>query len=174
MKKLLSLISRFLRPLIIFSIPSGQQGVDPTGANGMIGVMNNVNNYAESLSSFASAGTSITLIAAGQQIGSGTAGNILAGFVMLNAGATGALTVNLPVTSAMISALGASTPLDGSYSEPIHVMNNSGQTATLVAGDSNTTILGSAAVAVGSVRKLMLRVLNSSNISITNVGTWTF
>jgi hypothetical protein len=53
-------------------------------------------------------------------------------------------------------------------------MNNSGQTATITAGDSNQSLLGSMAVAVGSVRKFMLRVLNSSNISITNVGTWTF
>lgn len=174
MKKILSLLAGFFRPFIIFSIPSGQQGADQTGANGLIAVMNGINNYAESLSSVASAGTSVTLIAAGQQTGSGTAGNVLAGFVMLNAGATGAVTVNLPATSLMIAALGASTPLDGSYSEAIHLVNNSGQTATLTAGDANTSILGSAAVTTGTVRKFMLRVLNSSNLSITNLGTWGF
>lgn len=169
MKKLLA----FLRARIIFGIPAGQQGVDPTGANGLIGLMSNVNNYSENLSSVASSGTSMTLIALSANVPN-QAGNVLSGFVMLNPGATGALNVNLPSTAAMIAALGASIPQDGTYSEPIHVMNNSGQTATLVAADSMTSLLGSAVIAVGNVRKMMLRVLNSSNISITNVGTWTF
>jgi hypothetical protein len=163
----------FLRPQIIFPIPAGQVA-DAAGANGLIGLMQNVNNYSESLSSVGTSGTTISLIAQSAIVGTGAAGNLLAGFVMLNAGATGALTVTLPSTSSMIAALGNTVPLDGSYSEPVHIMNNSGQTATLAAGDANTTMLGSAVVAVGSVRKLLLRVLNSSNLSITNVGTWTF
>lgn len=171
--KLLALIQAFLRARIIFGVPTGQVA-DAVGANGLIGLMQNVNNYSEALSSVGTSGTTITLIAQGAVVGTGTGGNLLSGFVQLNAGATGALTVNLPATSAIIAALGNSVPLDGSYSEPVHIANNSGQTATLVAGDSNTTLLGSGVVAVGSVRKMLLRVLNSSNISITNVGIWTF
>jgi hypothetical protein len=174
MKKITALLAAFFRQLIIAPIPQGQQGVDPTGNNGLTGLWSNVNNYAESLSSVATSGTAITLIAMGQTTGSGVAGNILAGFCVLNAGATGTLTATLPTTSSIISALGPSIPLDGSYSEPIHIMNNSGQTMSLAAGDSNTTIIGSTSTVTGNVRKLMLRVLNSSNISISNVGTWTF
>ncbi len=171
--KLLSLILAFLRARILFPVPAGQVS-DPTGANGLIGLMQNANNYATSLSSIATSGTSVTLIAQSAGIGTPPAGNLLSGFVMLNGSASGALTVNLPATSAMIAALGNATPLDGSYSEVLHVGNGSSQTATLTAGDANTTLLGSAAIAAGSVRKLLMRVLNSSNISITNVGTWTF
>lgn len=174
MTLLAAVLAAFCRPGIVFGIPTGQQNVDPVGGNGLIGLMNNVNNYAESLSSITTSGTTITLIAAAAAIGNPPSGNILQGFTVLNAGATGALTVNLPVTSQIIAALGNAIALDGSYQEPVHIMNNSGQTATLTAGDANTTMFGSAAVAVGSVRKFILRVLNSSNVTFTNVGLWTF
>jgi hypothetical protein len=166
-------ILEFLRAAVIFQIPAGQQNVDDTGANGLIGLMANVNNYSETLSSVATSGTTITLIASSANAAP-SSGNAIAGFLQLNAGATGALTVNLPSTNSILAALGPSVPQDGTYQEPIHVMNNSGQTATITAGDANQSLLGSMAVAVGSVRKFMLRVLNSSNISVTNVGTWTF
>lgn len=171
--RLLKSFLRLLRPAVVFAIPPGQQGVDPTGANGLIGLMHNVNAVTPTLSSVASSGTSITLIAQSADVAP-SAGNALAGFVLLNPGATGALTVNMPSTSSIMGVLGPSVPTDGSYSEVMHIANNSGQTATLAAGDSNQALLGSMAVAVGSVRKFMLRVLNSSNLSITNIGTWTF
>jgi hypothetical protein len=165
-------LREFFRPQAIFNIPPGI-APDSVGAWGIFGLAQNANNYAEQMSSVASAGTAITLIASGASQNANTAGNILSGFVSVNAGATGALTVTFPATSAMIAALGNTIAQDGSYSEPFHVINNSGQTITLAAGDSNATILGSATVAVGNVRKLLLRVLNSSNMTFTNVGTWT-
>jgi hypothetical protein len=164
-----ALIGAIFRPAIIFPIPTGMTP-DQAGALGLLGLMQNVNNYSESLSSVASTGNVVNLIAASAQV----AGNFLSGFVMINAGATAGVTVNLPSTQNLIANLGNTIPLDGSYSEPVHIVNNSGQTATLTAADANTTILGSAAVVTGNVRKFMLRVLNSSNVSITNVGTWTF
>lgn len=167
MKRLLALV----RAAIIFQVPAGQQNVDPVGGDGLPGLMQNLNNYSQQLSSTPTSGSAVTLIALSSQAAN-AAGNVLSGFVQLNAGATGALTVNLPATSAMIAALGAATPLDGSYSEPLHVVNNSGQTATITAGDSNTTLMGSASITTGTVRKFMMRVLNSSNLSITNCGTW--
>jgi hypothetical protein len=42
--KLLSRISAFLRAQIIFPGPAGQVA-DATGANGLIGLMQNMNNY---------------------------------------------------------------------------------------------------------------------------------
>jgi hypothetical protein len=177
MKISLSLILAFLCPSIIAPIPAGQQNVDATGNNGVTGLWSNINNYAESLSSLATSGTTATLIASGQnaiQSPAPPSGNILAGFTMLNAGFTGTGTVTLPSTAAIIAALGPSVPLDGSYSEPVHIMNNTGQTLSLAAGDSNTQILGSTSTVTGNVRKLLLRVLNSANVTFTNVGTWTF
>lgn len=165
-------LKEFFRPKSIFPVPAGI-AADSVGMWGLFGLINNVNNYAESLSSIVTSGTAVTLIASsgGTQ---GLPGNILAGFTRLDAGASGALTATLPVTSAIIAGLGATVPQDGSYSEPIHIMNNSGQTVSLAAGDANTTILGSTSTVTGNTRKLLLRVLNSSNVSITNVGTFTF
>ncbi len=166
-------LKAFLRPSVVFSIPAGQQGIDGTGANGLIGLMHNVNAVIPTLSSVATSGSSITLIAQSGDV-SPSAGNAIGGFVQLNAGATGALTVNMPSSAAIMGALGPSVPQDGSYAEVMHIVNNSGQTATLTAGDSNQAMLGSMAVTTGTVRKFVLRVLNSSNLSITNVGTWGF
>ncbi len=169
----LSALLHFLRLPVVFAIPAGQQGIDATGANGLIGLMHGVNQVTPTLSSVASSGTSMTLIAQSGDV-SPSAGNAIAGFLMLNAGATGSLTLNMPSTSSIMSALGASIPQDGSYSEAMHIANNSGVTATLTAGDANQATLGSMSITTGTVRKFILRVLNSSNLSITNYGTWGF
>lgn len=167
MKKLIRLLA-FLRPQAIFPIP---QGIVPdnVGMWGLFGLMGNVNNYAESLSSVVTSGTAITLVATGGNMAS-LPGNVLSGFTRLDAGASGALTATMPATAAILSALGATIPQDGSYTEPVYIANNSGQTVTLAAGDANTTMIGSAVIAVGGIRKLLLRVLNSSNVSFTNAG----
>ena len=162
------LLEAFLRFSAIFNPPAGMVP-DAFAAYGLFGLMQNVNNYAESLSSISTFGTSVTLIAASAV----ASGNAVQGFVQLNAGASGALTVNFPTTAAIMAALGNSVAFDGSYSESLHIVNNSGQTATLTAGDAGQTFLGSATLVTGTVRKLMLRVLNSSTLTFTNVGTWT-
>ena len=131
---LLAGLLAFLRLPVVFAIPAGQQGIDSAGSNGLIGLMHNINAAMPTLSSVASAGTSITLIAQSADVAP-SAGNALSGFVQINAGATGALTVNMPTTPAIMGVMGPSIPIDGSYSELMHIVNNSGQTATLTAGD---------------------------------------
>ena len=123
----------------------------------------NINNYSEAIADVTTAGTNTTL----------TAAQALVGFTRLNAGASGGFTITLPSTAAILATLGPTIPTDGSYSEPIHMLNNAvGQTGTLTIGDSSTTLSGTMTVATSTVRKFMLRVTSASTISITNVGSW--
>ena len=150
--------------MAIVKIP---QGVTPDsmGFMGMIGLMSNVNNYAEGIATVASTGTSMTL----------TSAQLLAGVTNITSGASGGFTINLPSTVAIIAALGPSIPTDGSYSEPIHFINNgTGQTGTVTAGDSGTTFvsgLSTATVANNVTRKYILTVTSPTTITLANVGT---
>lgn len=156
-----NIVSAFLRPRNIFNIPAGQQGVDPTGANGLIGFMQNANTYSNSLQSTAASGTAMTL----------TGAQIAAGIANITSGATGNFTVTLPLTSQIFAALGNTIPLDGSFSKMVFFCNNgSPQIGTLTAGDANQAISGSAILGSNMTRCYVMRVLNSSNISFTNIG----
>lgn len=162
MKKLFALIASFFRPRVIFPVPAGL-APDKVGMWGLIGLMSNLNNYAETISAAISTATAPTL----------TAAQLLAGFTQLSTGAGGPYNVTLPSTASIIAALGPAVPTDGTYSEPIHILNNnSGQTATLVAGDASTTLTGTMTVATNTTRKLMLTVTSATTITIQNVGTW--
>lgn len=123
----------------------------------------NANNYAESTSAVTTAGTNSTL----------TTAQLLAGMTILNAGASGGFTITLPSTAAIIAALGPTVPTDGTYAEPIHILNNSvGQTGTITAGDASTTLTGTMTCATATTRKLMLTVNSPTTITIQNCGSW--
>lgn len=161
MKTILARLSAFLRPKNIFNIPAGQQGVDPTGANGLIGLMANLNAYARDMASYATTGNAVTIAAA----------DIVTNPILsMGAGASAAYTITLPTTAQMLAAFGPSVPQDGSFSKVITIVpNGAAQTGTLVAGDSPTTIVGAAVIGSNVTRSYLLRVLGSS-ISLTNLG----
>ena len=71
---------------------------------------------------------------------------------------------------ARISRLGATIPLDGTYFEEVHFLNNSGALATLVAGDGGTALVGAPTIASNMMRSYMMQVLGSSTLSLTNLG----
>jgi len=147
--------------MAIWKFPPGLTA-DMTALFGLFGLASNVNNYAEATTAVTTAGTSTTL----------TAAQVLAGMTILNSGASGAFTINLPSTASMIAALGT-IPLDGTYSEPIHFLNNSvGQTGTITAGDSGTTLTGTMTCATATTRKLLLNVTSPTTITIQNCGSW--
>lgn len=156
----------FLRRRVIFPIPGGITP-DKSGAYGLFSLMNNVNNYAEALPpnfGIATSGTNITLTAA--QIGYG--------ITRLTAGASGGFTITLPSTASILSLIGAgnSVPTDGSYAEPISIMNDAiGQTGTLTAGDASTTLVGTMTVATNTRRLFLMTVTGPSTIQINNIGT---
>ena len=153
-------IFNFLRPAIVFPIPLGLTP-DKTANLGLIGLMQNVNKYAQTMSSVASAGTAITL----------TAPQMVNGLVQVNTGATGAFTITTPTASGIVAELGQTVPLDGTFSKQIDIVNNNvGQTGTLTAG-TGVTLVGTLTIATDTKRSFVMRALNSAAVSITNIGS---
>jgi len=129
---------------------------------GLLGFMSNTNNYSETISNVTTAGTNSTL----------TAAQLLSGALILAAGASGGFTITLPSTSAILSALGASIPTDGSFAMPLYIQNNNvGQTGTVTAGDASTTLSGTMTIATNTVRRFLMSVTSGSAITITNMGS---
>jgi hypothetical protein len=146
----------------IAKLPAGITA-DAQANFGYFGTVSNLNNYAEATTPVTTAGTAVAL----------TAAQILAGMTILNAGASGGFTINLPSTASMIAALGPTIPMDGSYSEPIHILNNGvGQTGTVTAGDAGTTLTGTMTCATNTTRKFILQVTSPTTITIQNCGSW--
>jgi hypothetical protein len=147
--------------MAIFNVPAGIVP-DKSAAFGLFGLMANVNNYAEALTTLATSGTNINL----------TAAQFLNGIVRLTSGASGGFTITLPSTTLLIAALGPTIATDGSYAEPVSVMNdNIGQTGTLTAGDSSTTLTGTMTIATNTRRTFLLTVTAAGALTINNLGS---
>ena len=137
---------------------------DPQANLGALALMNNVNNYAEANVAVTTSGTSVTL----------TATQALCGSLILNAGASGAFTINLPSTAALVASLGPTVFVG--YAEPVQITNNNiGQTGTLTAGDANTTLIGNVTIATNTTRKFIMTVTAlgaTPAVTFQNIGTW--
>jgi hypothetical protein len=162
----MKLLKAFFRLCAIFPIPRGQQGVDPTGFNGLVGLISNANAYADALASTATAGTNVNI----------TAAQVASGIVQLNAGASAQFTATLPATSAILGALGNAIPFDGSFTKIVYIVNNlTTFTGVLTAGDANTTVtgpgVGAALLGSNVTKAFAMQVLNSSNITFSAIGT---
>ncbi len=150
----------FLRPAIVFPIPLGITP-DKTGANGLFGLMQNMNKYAITPSSVASAGTAITL----------TAAQLVGGAVQVNTGASGGFTITTPTASGIVAELGDTVPLDGTFSKQIDIVNNNaGQTGTLTAG-TGVPLVGTLTIATDTKRSFIMRTMSSAAVTITNIGS---
>lgn len=153
------------RPAVIFPIPAGLAG-DKTGMWGLVGLMQNVNNYGQTMQSAATSGTNITLI--GSQM--------LCGHMQVNTGASGGFTITTPSAGDLVAALGGpgpggTIPLDGTFQKVLNFVNNNvGQTGTMTGG-SGVTVVGTATIATDTKRSFVLRILGSSTASLTNVGS---
>lgn len=159
--KILAKLWNFLRPGVIAPFPPGMVP-DKAPLFGLMALFANINNYAESITAITTAGTNVNL----------TAAQALIGVTKLNAGASGGFTITLPSTAAILAALAPTTPTDGTYAEPISILNNNvGQTGTLTAGDSSTTLTGTMTVATNTRRLFMLTVLSPTTIAIENIGS---
>src|ERR1700686_332084 len=76
---------------------------DASGADALMALVSNVNNYAVALFDITLSGGSVTL----------TGPQALAGVTRLLGSAGGAITVTLPITARLIDALGPTVPIDG-------------------------------------------------------------
>lgn len=151
-----------LFPGVIAPLPPGVVA-DKSADNGLFALMQNVNNYSEAITAITTAGTNITL----------TAAQLLIGVTKLNVGASGGFTITLPSTVQILAALGPTIPIDGTYAEPISILNNNvGQTGTVTVGDASTTLTGTMTVATNTRRVFMLTVLaGGTTIAIENIGS---
>jgi hypothetical protein len=160
----LDFLGKLLFPRIIVAQPRGMTP-DKSSMWGLNALLANINQYAlMPQPAIATSGTAVAL--SGSQF--------TAGVVLLTAGASGAFTINLASTAAIIAALGPTIPMDGTYGEPIFVQNNGiGQTGTITAGDAGTTLSGTMTIASNTTRVFLLTVLSPTTISLTNVGSLT-
>jgi Glycine-rich domain len=158
-------IIRFLRLGVILPQP-GQLRPDSSNSYGLDALVSNVNTYAVTLIDLSQSGTNITL----------TGPQALAGVVRLVGAASGNFTVTLPPTPRLIDALGPTVPRDGSYAVEISIQNEDPTfDATLTAGDSSTTINGTAIVVAGTRRIWLMTVgtpYDYNVVSIQNIGTF--
>jgi len=139
------------------------QGIVPdnSSAFGLNRLLANVNNYSLALSAPINAGAGFTI----------TMAQFNQGVINITA-ASGGFNATLPTTAQLLAAMGPTVQTDGSYCEPFHIMNNgSGQTATLVIGDSSTTLTGTATVPNNTVREFLVTVTGPSTITFQNFGT---
>lgn len=159
LRKLLS----YLRPGAIARIPAGIVP-DNSAAEGLLGLMSNVNNYSETYTAVAGNGTTKCDL---------TAAQALSGALFITTGSiTGGFAINLPSTASILAALGPTIPTDGTYSEPLFITNSgTGQTGTLTIGDASTTLSGTMTIANNTTRKFLLNVTGPSTITIYNQGS---
>lgn len=172
--KLRRVLREYLDPAVIFRQPAGITP-DPSALFGLQAVIQNVNNYSESPYTIVSSQVVANVLTL-------TAFQTLIGEIIIpnTVGISGAFTIQLPSTAALVAQMGANTiPLDGTYAEPMHISNSSGQTGTVTAGDANTTISGTATVATAVTRKYLAGIpaatsVNAATVLLTNMGFWTY
>lgn len=158
----LDFLGKLLFPRIIVAQPRGMTP-DKSSMWGLNALLANINQYAlMPQAAIVTAGTAVAL----------SGGQLTAGVVQLTAGASGAFTINLASTAAIMAALGPTIPTDGTYGEPIFIQNNGiGQTGTVTAGDANTTLSGNMTIATNTTRVFLLVVNGPNTVTLVNVLT---
>ena len=147
--------------MTILKLPAGLTA-DAQANFGLIGALSNMNVYSETRTPITTAGTNSTL----------TAAQLIAGAIILAAGASGGFTITLPSTAAIISAMGPAMPTDGSFTNLIYIKNDGvGQTGTVTAGDASTTLNGTMTIATNTTRTFLLTVTSATAITIDNLGS---
>ena len=160
----LDFLGKLLFPRIIVPVPRGLVA-DKSSMWGLNALLQNINQYAlMPQAPIATSGTAVAL----------TGPQLTSGVIQLTSGASGAFTINLSSTAAILAALGSAIPTDGTYGEPVFIQNNGiGQTGTVTAGDASTTLSGTMTIATNTTRVFLLTVLSPTTISLTNIGSLT-
>ena len=152
----------------ILPIP-GQMRPDNSGADALMGLVSNVNNYHVQVEQVSLA--SATTV-------SPTADQVLAGVLLYQGSAGGAFVIQLPPTDRLVDALGPTIKFDGSFSVPISIRNqDAANTGTLTASsDGRTTLVGTMTVSPNTRRIWVLHVKaripwsDPPSIEIINIG----
>lgn len=173
MKKnlLRALISGLFRPAAntttltgnLFKVPAGYVA-DAVGANGLFGLMANLDAIDWELSAIVSSATAITL----------TGAQFFQQVIDISGAPGGGVTLTTPTAAQIIAAIqaaGCVPPGDG-YNYPLMIMNDSlGQTITLAAG-TGVTITGNLTIATATTRHFLVSVnVNAGTVTMVNYGT---
>lgn len=91
--------------------------------------------------------------------------------ILLLGGSPGAgFNLTLPVTTDITRELSGFLPMDNTYHTFVEFVNQTGQQATLVAGDVDTTLVGSMTVPTGQVGRFLVSFTSGIAISIRRQG----
>lgn len=135
---------------------------DKDALYGYFALVANVNALvAQGLATIATSGTNTTL----------TTDQLLQKNIVLTSGASGGFTLTLPATKDIFSALGNTIPTNGTAYFALYIANQGvGQTMTLTAGDSSTTISSTEnTLATNISGKWMVQIATASTLTITRV-----
>lgn len=157
-------LRRFLRLSVLKALPGGMTP-DASALDGLVALMANANAYSENIftpGGLATSGTNFAVPIA----------DLVRGVLRLTSGASGGFTITLPATSAIISGMGVTVPVDGSFSKRITIINeNIGQIGTLTAGDASTTLTGTMTLATNTVREFLMTVTGLTTVTFQNLGS---
>ncbi len=125
-----------------------------------------INNLAAAVNTFSPQPTAITV-----------AGNItltpaqfLSGIFVLTGSPGVTFTITLPVTTDITRETSGFVPMDNTYHAFIHVVNETTQQTSLVAGDAGTTLVGSAVIPAGQVGRFLVSFVSGVAVSIRRHG----
>ena len=144
--------------------PFNQGTADSAAVFGLEALHSNANAaLSEGLATVAGTTTVTTVL---------TVDNVMQKNIVITTGnITGGFTINLPATKDIITALGPTVLTDGTFFFPLYISNQgTGQTGTLTAGDSNTTVsatLNTLATAIAA--KWMVQVASATTLVVTRV-----
>lgn len=147
--------------MVMIAMPKGVTP-DVSAQWGLFALINAANNFSESPVTVNSALTAVSITAA-QMVGFG---------LILRTGApAGAVTDTLDTAVNIIAAMGGPSlvPLDGSYSEPMRVLNSTGQTITITT-NTGLTLTGTMTIANGAWRDFKLTPTSATAVTVLNAG----
>lgn len=152
----------FLWPRILLKFPSG--ATPSLSADwGLFALMNAANKYAQNPITVATGTSVANTLTAAQLVDYG---------VILRTGTPGGgVADTLATATELIAQMGgiALVPLDGTYSEPLRILNSTGQTITITTS-TGLTLTGTMTIADGAYRDFYLTPTSATTLTVLNVG----
>lgn len=147
--------------MVMIKMPAGVTP-DNSAQWGLFALINAANNFSESPVTVNSALTAVNV----------TAAMLVQGGLILRTGAPGGAVADTWDTAVnIIQAMGGPNlvPTDGSYSEPVRVLNSTGQTIT-VTTNTGLTLTGTMTIANGAWRDFKITPTSATTLTVLNAG----
>lgn len=95
---------------------------------------------------------------------------VLSGLLLLGGTPGAAFNLTLPTTPEITRRLTGFLPMDNTFHAFVQLVNETGQQATLVAGDADTTLVGAMTVPTGQIGRFLVSFTSGIAISIKRCG----